>query len=89
MFMDLELKKMSLKDIDFFQQKMVESFQSGVLERFGNIDSAPIPSEDDLLQAARKNNTDLWAIMLDGVPAGATVIGKDESSGRILSRTVW
>ena len=80
--MNLELKKINLQEIEFFQQKMVESFSSGVMERFGNIDAAPIPPEDDLSQSLKRANTDLWAIMLDGVPAGATVISKDAAMGK-------
>ena len=80
--MDLELKKIELQEIGFFQKKMVESFRSGVIERFGNADAAPIPPEDDLSRSAQKDNTDLRAITLDGIPAGAAVIVKDEVSGR-------
>ena len=80
--MNLELKKIKLQEIEFFQQKMVESFRSGVMDRFGNIDAAPIPPEDDLSQSLKRANTDLWAIMLDGVPAGATVISKDAAMGK-------
>ena len=80
--MNLELKKIQLPDIEFFQQKMVESFQSGVLERFGDLSAAPIPPEDDLSQSLKKANTALWAIMLDGVPAGATVISKAAAPGK-------
>ena len=52
--MNLELKKINLQGIEFFQQKMVESFSSGVMERFGNIDAAPIPPEDDLSQSLKR-----------------------------------
>ena len=45
--MDLNLKKIQLQEIEFFQQKMVESFRSVVIDRFGNADAAPIPPEDD------------------------------------------
>ena len=50
---------------------MVESFQSGVLERFGELSAALIPLEDDLLRCSQNKNCDLWAVILDGVPAGA------------------
>ena len=80
--MNLELKKIESVEIEFFQKKMVESFRSGVLERFGNPDAAPIPPEDDLSQSAQRENTDLWAIMLDGIPAGATVISKEDANGK-------
>ena len=80
--MNLELKKIKSLEIEFFQQKMVESFRSGVMDRFGNIDAAPIPPEDDLSQSLKRENTDLWAIILDGVPAGATVISKDAAMGK-------
>ena len=80
--MKLELKKIELPEIRFFQQKMVESFQYGVLERFGDLSAAPVPQEDDLSQSVKKVNTDIWAIMLDGVPAGAAVIVKDVETGR-------
>ena len=52
--MNLELKKIQLPEIEFFQQKMIESFQSGVLERFGDLSAAPIPPEDDLSQSLKK-----------------------------------
>ena len=80
--MKLELKKIELQEIDFFQQKMVESFQSGVLERFGDLSAAPIPPEDDLSRCCLNKDCDLWAIMLDGVPVGATVIEKNEETGK-------
>ncbi|MBR7144702.1 MAG: GNAT family N-acetyltransferase [Lentisphaeria bacterium] len=80
--MNLELKKIPLKEIDFFQQKMVESFQSGVMERFGDLSAAPIPPEDDLSRCSQNINCDLWAIVLDGVPAGAAVIEKNGETGR-------
>ena len=80
--MNLELKKIDEHEIEFFQQKMVESFRSGVIERFGDAEAAPIPSEDDLWQSARKADTDLWAIILDGVPAGAAVISKADAAGK-------
>ena len=80
--MNLVLEKIELQEIGFFQQKMVESFRSGVMDRFGNTDAAPIPPEDDLSGSARKENTDLWAILLDGVPAGAAVIEKNRVTGR-------
>ena len=80
--MNLELKKIKLPEIGFFQQKMVESFQSGVLERFGDVNAAPIPPEDDLSRSAQKENTDLWAVMVDGMPAGAAVISKEDSKGK-------
>ena len=35
--MNLELKKIELPEIEFFQQKMVESFRSGVMDRFGDL----------------------------------------------------
>ena len=76
--MNLELKKIKLQEIEFFQQKMVESFQSGVMDRFGDVTAAPIPPEDDLSRTGQHENCDLWAIMLDGVPAGAAAIEKDE-----------
>ena len=69
--MNLELKKIELPEIEFFQQKMVESFQSGVLEHFGELSAAPIPLEDDLLRCSQNKNCDLWAVILDGVPARA------------------
>ena len=78
--MKLELKKIESQEIGFFQQKMVESFQSGVIERFGNADAAPIPPEDDLSRSMENADTDLWAITLDGIPAGATVISKNEAA---------
>lgn len=80
--MDLNLKKMEPQEIGFFQKKMVESFQSGVVERFGNVDAAPIPPEDDLSRSAQQDDTDLRAIMLDGVPAGATVIRRNAATGK-------
>ena len=80
--MNLELKKIELREIGFFQQQMVESFRSGVIERFGDAEAAPIPPEDDLLQSARKADTDLWAIMLDGVSVGAAVISKVDDAGK-------
>lgn len=80
--MDLVLKRISAEEISFFQQKMVESFQSGVLDRFGEIDAAPIPPEDDLQRSAESGAADLWAIMLDGVPAGGTVVKKEEEPGK-------
>ena len=80
--MNLELKKIELQEIEFFQKKMVESFRRGVMDRFGNINAAPIPPEDDLLRSMRNANTDLWAIMLDGNPAGAAVIEKIDQNGK-------
>lgn len=80
--MNLELKKILLSEIEFFQQKMVESFQSGVIDRFGDISAAPIPPENDLTHYSQDANRDLWAIMLDGVPAGGAVIRKDDGSGK-------
>ena len=50
---------------------MVESFQSGVLEHFSELSAAPIPLEDDLSRCSQNKNCDLWAVILDGVPAGA------------------
>ena len=58
--MNLELKKIDLQEIEFFQQKMAESFQSGVMERFGDLSAAPIPPEDDLSRSAQKENTDCF-----------------------------
>ena len=80
--MNLELKKIPLKEIDFFQQKMVESFQSGIMERFGDLSAAPIPPEDDLSRCSQNENCDLWAVILDGTPAGATAIEKNEETGK-------
>ena len=80
--MNLELKKIEPQKIEFFQRKMVESFRCGVMDRFGNIDAAPIPPEDDLSRSAQKENTDLLAVLLDGTPAGATVIEKNEETGK-------
>ena len=80
--MKLELKKIELQEIDFFQQKMTESFQSGVWKRFGDLSAAPIPPEDDLSRCSQNKNCDLRAIILDGTPAGATVIEKNEATGR-------
>lgn len=80
--MDLELKKISLSEIDFFQQKMVESFQSGVIDRFGDVTAAPIPPEDDLSRTGQHENCDLWAVMLDGVPAGAAAVEKNDKTGK-------
>ena len=80
--MTLEFKKIEPQEISFFQQKMVESFRSGVLERFEDPDAAPIPPEDDLAQSAQREHTDLWAIMYEGVPAGATVISKEDATGK-------
>ena len=80
--MNLNLKKIQLQEIEFFQQKMVESFRSGVIDRFRNADAAPIPPEDDLFRCSRNENSDLWAIILDGVPAGAAVISKNGTVGR-------
>ena len=80
--MNLELKKLELPEIEFFQQKMIESFQSGVMDRFGDLSAAPIPPEDDLSRCSQNENCDLWAIMFDGVPAGAAVIEKNEETGK-------
>ena len=80
--MNLKLKKISSTEIAFFQQKMVESFQSGVIDRFGDVTAAPIPPEDDLSRTGQRENCDLWAIMLDEVPVGAATIGKDEKNGK-------
>ena len=80
--MNLELKKIELTEIEFFQQKMTESFQSGVLERFGDLSAAPIPPEDDLYRCRQNKNCDLWAIMFDGIPAGAAVIEKNDVTGK-------
>ena len=80
--MNLELKKIKSQEIEFFQQKMTESFQSGVMERFGDLSAAPIPPEEDLFRCSQNKNCDLWAIMLDGVPAGAAVIERNAVTGR-------
>ena len=80
--MNLELKKIELPELGFFQQKMVESFQSGVLERFGELSAAPIPPEDDLSRCSQNKNCDLRAVILDGVPAGAAVISKVDTNGK-------
>lgn len=80
--MNLNLKKIELSEIDFFQQKMLESFRCGVLERFGDADAAPVPPENDLQRSMLDENADLWAILLDGVPAGAAVIVKDNAIGK-------
>ena len=80
--MNLELKKITLQEIEFFQQKMIESFRCGVLERFGDLSAAPIPPEDDLSRCSQNRKCDLLAIMLDGVPAGATVIEKNDKTGK-------
>ena len=74
--------KIELTEIEFFRKKMIESFRSGVIERFGNADAAPIPPEDDLLQSSKNANTDIWAILLDGVPAGAAVISKNDAAAK-------
>ena len=44
--------KIEFPKIEYFRKKMIESFRSGVVERFGNADAAPIPPEDDLLQSS-------------------------------------
>ena len=80
--MKIELTKIKEQEIEFFQKKMVESFQSGVMERFGDLSAAPIPPEDDLSRSAQKENTDLWAVMVDGMPAGAAVISKEDPNGK-------
>ena len=56
--MNLELKKIEPQKIEFFQRKMVESFQSGVLEHFSELSAAPIPLEDDLSRCSQNENCD-------------------------------
>ena len=82
MNMNLELKKIKSQEIEFFQQKMVESFQSGVLARLGDLSAAPIPPEDDLSRCSQNKDCDLWAIVLDRVPVGAAVIEKNDVTGK-------
>ena len=74
--------KIEFPKSESFRKKMIESFRSGVVERFGNADAVPIPPEDDLLQSSPNAHTDIWAILLDGVPAGAAVISKDDAAAK-------
>ena len=72
--MNIELKKLTPGEIPLFREKMIESFTQGVLDRFGDIGAAPIPPENEVDEALKQDDCDVFIITAQGEAAGGTII---------------
>lgn len=72
--MNIQLKPLEEYELDLFRPEMIGAFQQGVLDRFGSLDAAPIPSASDIDNAWQDAACNLFIITADGTPAGGTII---------------
>ena len=75
--MNIQLKKIEPHEFDLFYREMKISFRQGVIDRFGDETAAPIPSAEDINDSS--SDSDIFIITADGVPAGGTIIKKEEN----------
>ena len=72
--MNIELKKIQAHETALFKSEMKLAFEQGVLDRFGSLDAAPIPPENEIDEALKNSDFDVFFITLNGTPAGGTII---------------
>ena len=79
--MKIQLRKLQRHEAELFRQEMKNSFEQGVLDRFGDLAAAPIPSGDEVDEALKDPAFDIFIITADDLPAGGTII-KKEAGGK-------
>ena len=75
--MDIVIKKITPLEVELFRTEMKCSFEQGVLDRFGTLDAAPIPPENEVDEALQNAAFDVFIITADGIPAGGAIIKKE------------
>ena len=73
------LKKIEAHEVELFRKEMKSAFEKGVLDRFGNLKAAPIPPENEIDEALKTQDFDVFIIMADGIPAGGTIIKRENN----------
>ena len=77
--MDIAIRKIEFNELELFRREMKKSFEQGILDRFGDISFAPIPPENEVDEAVKDASCDVFIITADHIPAGGTIIKKEES----------
>ena len=72
--MNIHLRKIEDHEVPLFRREMKSAFEQGVYDRFGALDAAPIPPENEVDEALKDASCDVFIITCDGVPAGGTII---------------
>ena len=73
------LKKIESHEVELFRQEMKSAFEQGVLDRFGDLAAAPIPPENEIDAALKDSACDVFIIMADGIPAGGTIVKRENN----------
>ncbi|MBR7137997.1 MAG: N-acetyltransferase [Lentisphaeria bacterium] len=79
--MNIHLRKIEDHEVPLFRREMKSAFEQGVYDRFGALDAAPIPPENEVDEALKDPQFDVFIITADGESAGGTII-KKEGEGR-------
>ena len=77
--MNIGLRKLEPHESDLFRREMKSSFLQSISERFGAHDAAPIPPENEVDEALKDADYDIFIIIADGLPAGGTIIKKEDN----------
>ena len=77
--MDIAIRKIEFNELELFRREMKKSFEQGILDRFGDISFAPIPPENEVDEAVKDTSCDVFIITADHIPAGGTIIKKEEN----------
>lgn len=72
--MKIQLRKLRSHEAGLFRQEMKKAFEKGVLDRFGDLEAAPIPPENEVDEALQDPETETFFIIADDLPAGGTII---------------
>ena len=76
--MQIQLQPADRSGSEFFRTKLLESFEQGVLDRFGDLSAAPVPSGNEIFDALDDPDTDVFFILADGIPAGGTIVKREK-----------
>ena len=72
--MDITLRKIEPQELELFRREMKCAFETGVIDRFGDVSAAPTPSTEDIDNSLNDSSCTTFIIQADATPVGGTVI---------------
>jgi GNAT superfamily N-acetyltransferase len=70
------------EDLMMFQKELQEAFTKAFIERFGDAETGPIPSDEDVQESFHAPGAVIYHILLNGEKVGGAVVTIDDETHR-------
>ncbi len=70
------------EDLPLFQKELQEAFMKGLIDHFGEAETGPIPSDEDIQQSFNAPDAAIYHIVLNGEKVGGVVLKIDDETHR-------